>query len=220
MTAGQLKHKYMRLHQDAYFTIDARPVPGLFMALPELNSVLTGAYDPCCGGGHMVEDIKQQGVAVYGSDLVDYGYKDQWKTIDFMDVQAMPLGCNGVISNFPFNRWKINQMIDHALQMVPFGGIVALLFNHKFDAAGGRANLFSLGSGFYARVNLPFRIQWFPKTTESRVDPAQDHTWFIWLKGWNGDSKSIYLGKQDFDHYPADPTRPINLHLSRRNDHA
>lgn len=203
MTTDTKKHE--RLSADAYFTIDPRPVPGLFYGLPELKEGITAAYDPCCGGGHAVEDVRAQGLPTYASDLHDYDYVDQWDRIDFREVLNMPMGANTIISNFPSSKDLVDDLVTHALSLIPHDGYLALLFNHRFDAAGKRADLFQPETGYYARVVLPFRPWWFipgPKVKgKKRQTPSVDWTWFVWKKGFTGTARPVHLKPGLFDDF-------------------
>lgn len=207
-----LKHPRQRIPNDAYFTRDPRPVKALFIGLPELKQIASGFFEPFCGGGHLAEDIKAQGFAVWSSDLVDYGYRDQaWQT-DFFEVEAVPVGFNSICSNLMYQKRMVDRAIKHALSLLPEGGALALLLNHRFDAALTRTSLFQApDSGFYARVVLPFRIWWFEVTEESE-DPAQDHSWFVWVKGYQGDSKNIYLDPAHFSDFTTDEVRAADVY--------
>lgn len=195
------KKNQKRIKQDAYFTVDTRPIKALFLGCPELIEAITGIYEPFCGGGHMTEDLRDMDFAVFPGDIEDHGYKGQiWKQ-DFLDANCMPLGANTIISNPPYNRWQILKIIEHAMRLLPEGGFLCFLMNHRFDAAGERAGLFQPGNGFYARVVLPFRIWWFERHEDDKR-PAQNHTWFVLQKGYKGEVKSIYLKPElfaDFD---------------------
>ena len=191
MTIAQLK-KRERIDKDAYFTVDPRPVPALFHGCPELLDIITGVAELFCGAGHVAEDLMQHNLAVYASDLIDYGYKNQAAVQDFFDVDYLPIGHNSIISNCVYDRFIIVRLIERALDLLPPGGVLALLLNHRFDAVGTRHGLFQPENGFYARVVLPFRMYLFEWTDDS-LDPFQDHSWFIWRKGWESGSKNAYL---------------------------
>lgn len=209
-----LKHPRQRIPNDAYFTRDPRAVPALFLGLPELTQMASGFYEPFCGGGHIAEDVRELGFAVFASDLVDYGYSRQSWQVNFFDVEAMPIGFNAICSNLMYMRGQVDRAIMHALELLPEGGTLSLLLNHRFDAAKTRVPLFQAPhSGFYARVVLPFRLWWFEVTEESE-DPAKDHSWFVWVKGYQGDSKNIYLDPAHFRTFQKHQVRPADLYCS------
>ncbi len=204
--------KYKRIDRDAYMTVDPRPLPALFMGLPELRSTVTSVLEPFCGAGHMAHDIEMEGKVCFAADIHDYGYERQTWITDFLETKMMPIGANSIISNPPFAQDKIVKHVMHAMSLVPDGGVVAFLLNHRFDAAGSRSGLFTRENGFYARVILPFRIWWFPPEPGSQT-PAQDHTWFVWVKGWRMTSKNIYLDPKMFPNFTRDKVRQLDKYL-------
>jgi hypothetical protein len=160
----------------------------------------------------MAHDIEMEGKVCFAADIHDYGYERQTWVTDFLETQMMPIGANSIISNPPYNRYTIDSYIEHAISLVPNGGIVAMLLNHRFDAASKRSKLFSSEFGFYARVILPFRIWWF-EPQKGDETPMQDHTWFVWAKGWRQPSKNIYLDPKAFPNFTRDKVRPLDKYL-------
>jgi len=208
------KSNFKRLDRDAYFTVDPRPVMALFDALPQLGNEITAVCEPFCGGGHISEDLKAHNLAVFSYDLKDYGYRYQIQKQDFFDMHSLPLCCNSIISNGPYKRGISDKVIEHALNLLPEGGYLALLLRHEFDAAGSRHKTFSKECGFYARVPLPFRLYWFPWDEDSE-DPQYNHTWFVWKKGYQGQNTTLTLNPKFYTFNKKTDIRPRDIYLDK-----
>ena len=189
---------FKRRDLDAYFTRDNRVVPALFKAFPELQTDITGVLEPFCGAGHLAEPIRLKQIPVFASDIQDYGYKHQFEKADFLDTRSLPIGVNAIISNPPFNKKTIRQIIEHAMALLPDDGYLVFLLNHRFDAVSDRCDLFSEEFGFYARCPLPFRM-WMFKPRNPKDSPGQNHCFFVWKKAWKQPSNNIYLSADGFE---------------------
>ena len=204
---------YQRYKNDAYFTVDDRPVPTLFTGLPELLPQVTGVLEPTCGAGHMAEDLRALKLAVMATDIANYGYHRQAAKEDFLTRDTMPIGHNFICMNPPYKAPLVDKIVNHALDILPNGYWAAFLVLQRFDAAGGRYKLFQDGqAGFYARVVLPYRVMWFKPVVvpgKRTPGPAANHQWLVFQKGYKGPSKNVYLDPSQFGQANI---RPMDMH--------
>lgn len=178
---------YARVPAELYQT------PGWVTATLGEHMNLAGrtVWDPACGEGKMVRALAALGARVVASDLHDYGMVKKAQKIDFTSLGVVPLGFEDVqdiVTNPPYGKQgrTAERFVERGLDLLPLGGVLALLLQADFDSAGGRRNLFRECPHFAGRVVINRRIEWFPR--EIKADgtkaggPSANHSWFIWHK--------------------------------------
>lgn len=207
---------FHRIERDAYFTLDPRPVPALWMALgSRRRSVLKTCLEPMCGAGHLSEDLKEYRQNVVANDIHNYGYPGQTMAKDILDLHTMPEGIDWVCMNPPYKTALIDKMLQHILKIARPGMLVAALVPHRYDAAGSRAK-FLKRSGLLLRINLPFRIWWFKPhipLAEGEYTPAKDHIWLVFKVGYTGPDKNIYLEPEAFKWFDRSMVREPDCYI-------
>ena len=140
-------------------------------------------WEPCAGEGHISEVLKSNGYEVKSTDLVDRGYCEGG--IDFLSPSITHWE-GAVITNPPYKYAQ--QIVEKALSIVPEGQKVAMFLKTLFLEGKSRKRLFE--------ENPPIRI-W---VSSSRLKCAMNgefdamggsavaYSWFIWEKGYKGDS--------------------------------
>jgi len=129
--------------------------------MPYLNSTI---HDPCCGDGAIAAVLREHGLHVVATDLVDRGYGDGQE--DFLRVgRRGPL----VIGNPPFNL-----AAKFIATAVPGARLVAFLLKEGFWHAASRI---ALHERFPPRQELilTWRLDW---TGQKR--PTMNTTWWVW----------------------------------------
>jgi tRNA G10 N-methylase Trm11 len=123
---SQRESGYERKERDAYQT----PAWVTLALVPHLRE-LRLVWEPACGDGAMVEALTAAGLEVTSSDIA-HGY-------DFPELGKM-IGCDGIITNPPYALAQ--EFIEHALDLMKPGGLVAMLLRTDYDHAKTRAHLF------------------------------------------------------------------------------
>jgi hypothetical protein len=162
---SQCDSGYERKERDLYET-PAWVTHALWPHLPREPDVI---WEPAAGSGKMVNAIREASpkvVTVIESDIVTGQ--------DFLATEY-PEGADAIITNPPYEL--ATQFINHALDLMDSGGIVAMLLRTDFDHASTRANLFARHPAFCKKVVLTRRIKWFE---DSKGSPSFNHAWFIW----------------------------------------
>src|SRR6476469_6714071 len=85
----------------------------LFEHEPLLAGVAS-VCEPFCGLGNLVIAMRQRGLVVHASDIVDRGCPDS-TVLDFLKMTERPAGCDVLLSNPPYR--KAMQYIEHALKL-------------------------------------------------------------------------------------------------------
>lgn len=73
-------------------------------------------WEPACGPGAIVKELRDEGYQVHATDLVDYGLENSQGGVDFLMEAKAPAGCGVIITNPPFKL--ADQFVRHALQLV------------------------------------------------------------------------------------------------------
>lgn len=139
--AGDKRHALKARKDDLYET-PPEAVRAL-LAAEDLPGVI---WEPACGPGSIVRELRASGRQVYATDLVDYDSPDQdaagW---DFLMEQQLPIGVQAIVTNPPFKNAV--KFIEHGLNLCPK---VIMLLRLSFLEGSGRGNI--LDGGKLARV--------------------------------------------------------------------
>lgn len=141
-------------------------------------------WECACGGGHMSDVLKQNGYAVYSTDLVDRGYEDTI-VLDFLKFNT--LNNLDIITNPPYKYAK--EFVEHALDISNYGVKVAMFLKLTFLEGKARKKLFEKYPPKAVYVSSS-RLQCakngdFEKYGKG-VGTAVAYAWYVWEKGFNG----------------------------------
>lgn len=144
-------------------------------------------WEPACGPGAIVRELRAVGHVVIASDLVDYrdrGLADQMSGVDFELERAMPGRAQAIVTNPPYKR--ADHFVLKALELAPK---VAMLLRLAFIANGLRVRGGALDGGtlkavcpFRSRLPMMHRDGWDGPRKGSQTDFA----WFVWERGYDG----------------------------------
>jgi hypothetical protein len=136
-------------------------------------------WEPACGPGSIVRELRATGRAVIASDLVEYGCEDSASRIDFLMEREAPAGVPAIVTNPPFKLAE--EFAAKACELAPE---VYMLLRLAF-LEGLRWNERGLANGL-ARVwvfapRLPFMHRDGydgPRNSNSGMPFA----WFVWRR--------------------------------------
>lgn len=150
-------------------------------------------WEPACGDGALVKEIRGAGIGCLASDLIDRGCPKSW-TADFYSYAASP--ARAIITNPPYceinardghGRW-----LRHTLEMDGWDYLALLL---SWDWPAARAN--GLGE---LLDNAPFSycylMRWKLDFT-GEGSPPQRNAWFVWQKDWKGEPAFRWMDRID-----------------------
>lgn len=142
---------------------------------------LGSVWEPACGDGALVREIRASGIRCSASDLIYRGCPDSW-TVDYFT--CLRSRAPSIITNPPFNlinaRDGHGRWLRHALDM-PDWRYMALLLSWDWPAA--RAN--GLGALLDAHpFSYCYLMRWKLDFT-GEGSPPQRNAWFVWDRGWD-----------------------------------
>lgn len=133
------------------------------------------------GGGHLSNRLKEYGFDVLCTDLIDRGHQDV--ILDFLNNDYYFQG--DIITNPPYKY--CTEFILTALDKIPEGNKVAMFL--KLQTLEGQDRYNKIFSKFPPKVVYVFskRIQ-CGKNGNFTGQSAVCYAWFIWQKGYKGDT--------------------------------
>jgi hypothetical protein len=142
-------------------------------------------WDPCCGTGTIVTELRAAGHEVVATDLVDYRFPitpPSYYGVDFLLEWKAPAGCEAIVCNPPYKLAP--QFVRHAIDLVPF---TAMLLRLAFLESASRTDILEngqLASVLVFRRRLPtmHRHNWAGPRASSSIAFA----WFVWRREWCG----------------------------------
>lgn len=184
-----------RRAHDFYPTGQPEAIRGL-LALDGAAIRACGAvWEPACGDGALVREIRDAGIPCLASDLIDRGCDDSWVQ-DFLTASSSP--ARAIITNPPYalinardghGRW-----LRHSLDL-PGWDYLALLLSWEWPAAHSNG----LGQLLDARpFSYCYLIRWKLDFT-GEGSPPQRNAWFVWRRGWNGEPAFRWMDKPTAD---------------------
>jgi DNA polymerase I-like protein with 3'-5' exonuclease and polymerase domains len=170
-TAGQYGRMDHPRHPADLYETPPEAVEMLLEHVPLEGPVL----EPSAGRGAIVTALRQRGLQVHASDLFDHGAEPTLAIrtgVDFLSITSMS-GCRSIVMNPPFKDAESH--VRHALQLLPDGGVLAVLLRMTWIAAKARDDLLK-----YCHTEIiAGRLKMLPPGAEDRGHGGT--TDFAWL---------------------------------------
>lgn len=180
-TLGAGNHFDSEREQNDYYATD----PIALEKLLEHETFSDNVWECACGEGNLSEVLKKNGYNVWSSDLIHRGYGED--TIDFLKYNETFDG--DIITNPPYKFAR--EFVEHAIEIIPSGNRVAMLLKLQFLETKKRRELFNKYPPRFVYVSTN-RIcccknnDFSPE--QRKNNSAQAYAWFIWEKGYIGDT--------------------------------
>jgi hypothetical protein len=180
-TAGNTRDLLANRKNDLYET-----PPEAVHALMRVETLPLRLWEPACGPGSIVRELRSADFDVLATDLVDYDSPDQDAFgVDFLIpglAESYATGQQGIVTNPPFKNAL--EFVERALDMVPY---VAMLMRLNFLESEKRRSIIDnapLARVHVFRNRLPMmhRDGWEGNKTTSTMAFA----WFVWQRGYVG----------------------------------
>lgn len=144
-------------------------------------------WECACGEGHLSKRLQQLGYDVLSTDLVDRGFGTQQ---DFLSTTTTNIPC--ILTNPPYKY--ATEFVLHALDILPDNGVCAMFLKTTFLEGQKRYEKIY-------RKCLPRYVFQFSRRIICAKNGAFDeikssaasYAWFIWHKGFNGDTKVKWI---------------------------
>lgn len=152
--------------------------------LLNVHSFKHDVWEPCCGEGHISNVLLSHGYDVYNTDIIDRGCNDE--TVDFMKISTIVCGQfeEDIVTNPPYKLGV--DFVKKAIEILANECQIALLLKLTFMCSKGRAKFFEENPPKFIYV-FSDRIE-CAKNGNFEGKKGVDYAWFIWEKGWHGDT--------------------------------
>ncbi|MDF3606112.1 hypothetical protein PE067_08215 [Paracoccus sp. DMF-8] len=172
----------VRREHDFYPTGQPEAIRGLLARDGDAIRACGSVWEPACGDGALVREIRDFGLPCIATDLIDRGCPDSDQA-DFFECDCAR--APAVITNPPFNlinaRDGHGRWLRHTLDM-PGWRYLALLLSWDWPAA--RAN--GLGALLDQRpFSYCYLMRWKLDFT-GEGSPPQRNAWFVWDRDYEG----------------------------------
>jgi len=183
------RHSFADRGNDHYKTS-----PGATSALVLIEPLPKYIWDPCCGTGTIVTELRAAGHEVVASDLVDYGIPitpPAYYGVDFLLERQATADCEAIICNPPYKL--ASQFVRHAIELVP---LTAMLLRLAFLESASRTEILENGQlarvlVFRKRLPMMHRHGW----NGPRASNSICFAWFIWRRDWCGNPQIKRIDK-------------------------
>jgi len=180
-TLGASNHSEGEREGNDYYATD----PKAMELLLELECFSQRIWEPACGEGHLSKVLEAKGHKVISSDLIPRGYGSGG--VDFLSCTKTWKG--DIITNPPFKYAK--EFVEKGIELLGDKGKLALFLRVQFLETSDRKSLFEkyppktiyVSSGrILCAKNGEFERE------GKRMSSAACYAWFIWEKGFTGDT--------------------------------
>ena len=158
------------------------------VAIPILREIgmSKNIWECSCGKGHLSEVLKENGYNVYSSDLIDRGYGD---VKDFLQQNEKFNG--DILTNPPFKLAE--SFIEKSMELLKDGNKAMFFLKVQFLESKGRKELFKKFPPKYVIVNSERQQCSKDGDFEQYHATTQCYCWYIFEKGYIGDSKLLWI---------------------------
>lgn len=154
-------------------------------------------WEPACGDGAMAEVLVEYGCKVVATNLTDRGYGETGR--DFL--AETKLLAPVIITNPPFNI--IDDFVEHALHLKP--ETLLILARTKFVEGAARHRRILGPTPPSAVYQFIQRVKFYAGDVSEDRQPGwntEAFAWFVWRRGWRGDTVLRWLDVDDGLQFP------------------
>jgi len=152
----------------------------------KLETFSPDIWEPCCGGGHISEELAAHGYRVWSTDIADHGYGQAG--VDFLSYDE-ELDFD-IVTNPPYICAQA--FVEHALSLLAPGCKVAMFLRLVFLESQARKELFEKFPPI--RVHVSSDRLGCAKNGDFKLRPNGElyypssvaYAWFVWEAGYKG----------------------------------
>lgn len=177
VTLGASNHTDAERQSVDYYATDPKALRLLLDKLKDDNIILPrNIVEPCCGGGHLSEELKRQGYNVTSYDLYHHGYDCIKQDFLKSDIKA-----ECFLTNPPF-KYAL-EFTEKAIENVNENGYVIMFLKVQFLEGKKRNLFFKKHPPKYIYVNSSRQICVMNGDFDKYKCAPLCYAWYIWQKG-------------------------------------
>ena len=194
ITLGASNHTDKEREKDDYYATDPIAIDKL-LAVEKPNK---NVWECACGAGHLSERLKERGYNVISTDIIDRGYPDTYKTVDFLSVSpgsTQYWADMDIITNPPYKFAK--EFVLKALDILHFGCRCYMFL--KLTFLEGKTRYKELFKKYPPRHIYVFseRILCAKNACFEQMKAsggsAVAYAWYVWEKGYCGTTNVSWI---------------------------
>ena len=182
ITLGANNHTDVTREKDDFY---ATP-PLAVKELMKLETFDKNIWEPCCGMNHITNVLKDNNYNVKTSDIIDRVNDGSVEIIDFLNYNEKYNG--DIITNPPYKL--ATEFVYKSIETITYGHKVAMFLKLTFLETKKRYELFKKYPPKVIYVaSMRFGCsQTGEFNTDGNTGSAIAYCWYIWEKGYNGDT--------------------------------
>ena len=179
---GASNHTADEREQNDFYATDPKALTDFLRAFnADGETVNEHVWECSAGEGNLSRVLLERGHDVRSTDLIDRGFGE---CLDFLNVSDDEKWNGDILTNPPYKHAE--QFVEKAMSIVDDGSRVFMLFKLQFVESKRRIKLFERYPIKYIYVHS-HRIK-IIKNNTTPVPNALCYAWFIWEKGFQGDT--------------------------------
>lgn len=155
--------------------------------LLDVEPGLTDIWECACGAGHLAKVFAERKKLALATDLVDRGYGEA--DVDFLQCERKHDG--DIVTNPPF-RYAL-EFVQKALDLIPEGRKVAMFLRIQFLEGKARRQFFEIAPPHTVYVATSRIKCAMNGDFENTANSAVAYAWFVWEKGYKGETKIKWI---------------------------
>ena len=189
ITLGANNHTDVTREKDDFY---ATP-PLAVKELMKLETFDKNIWEPCCGMNHITNVLKDNNYNVKTSDIIDRVNDGSVEIIDFLNYNEKYNG--DIITNPPYKL--ATEFVYKSIETITYGHKVAMFLKLTFLETKKRYELFKKYPPKVIYVaSMRFGCsQTGEFNTDGNTGSAIAYCWYIWEKGYNGDTTIKWFNK-------------------------
>ena len=186
VTLGASNHSKKEREKDDFYATDPHSLEIFLKKTKEDNFELHKSIWECaCGKGHLSEVLKNEKYEVYSTDKIDREYGEG--QVDFLQVEIPDNSLRmDILTNPPYKYAK--EFVEKALKIQSEGYYTIMFLKIQFLEGQARKELFKKYPPRYVYVNSARQLCAMNGEFEKYTATALCYCWYIWEKGWKGES--------------------------------
>ena len=190
MTLGSRKYAKHNREIHDYYATDP-DATNLFLDQLEKDGDIKlhrNIWEPACGEGHISKELEKRGYCVFSSDLYDrnYGYTG----IDFLNQNKKPFVSCDIVTNPPYSI--ATEFVEKSLDLLNEDEYGIMHLRTLFLEGKSRYELFKENPPKYVYVHstrycCAMNGEFYEESGKKKGS-AVSFAWFIWKKGFKGDT--------------------------------
>lgn len=182
---GASNHTDKERQNDDYYATDPKALKIFLDSIKNDGIILhKNIWECSCGEGHLSRVLEEQGYITINTDIVDRGYNNNFKQLDFLKINTIFDG--DILTNPPYKYAK--EFVEHSLELIKDGYYCVMFLKIQFLEGQSRLKLFKKNPPKYVYVNSARQICAMNGRFDKYKSTAICYCWFVWQKGFKGES--------------------------------